>query len=99
MDTEKTLDLNKPLFSYSRYERNEYGYGDDFIHRDGDGVDMQVFFNQATGEFVSKCVSISDFTNLVEGESAVTRMPGLGTRSTRKNSFQMTSPKSKSTMG
>ena len=26
MDTEKTLDLNKPLFSYSRYERNEYGY-------------------------------------------------------------------------
>ncbi len=47
MDTEKTLDLNKPLFSYSRYERNEYGYGDDFIHRDGDGVDMQVFFNQA----------------------------------------------------
>ena len=40
MDTEKTLDLNKPLFSYSRYERNEYGYGDDFIHRDGDGVDM-----------------------------------------------------------
>lgn len=34
MDTEKTLDLNKPLFSYSRYERNEYGYGDDFIHRD-----------------------------------------------------------------
>lgn len=45
MDTEKTLDLNKPLFSYSRYERNEYGYGDDFIHRDGDGVDMQVFFN------------------------------------------------------
>lgn len=69
MDTEKTLDLNKPLFSYSRYERNEYGYGDDFIHRDGDGVDMQVFFNQATGEFVSKGVSISDFTNLVEGES------------------------------
>ena len=65
MDTEKTLDLNKPLFSYSRYERNEYGYGDDFIHRDGDGVDMQVFFNQATGEFVSKGVSISDFTNLV----------------------------------
>lgn len=50
MDTEKTLDLNKPLFSYSRYERNEYGYGDDFIHRDGDGVDMQVFFNQATGK-------------------------------------------------
>lgn len=41
MDTEKTLDLNKPLFSYSRYERNEYGYGDDFIHRDGDGVDIQ----------------------------------------------------------
>lgn len=70
MDTEKTLDLNKPLFSYSRYERNEYGYGDDFIHRDGDGVDMQVFFNQATGEFVSKGVSISDFTNLVEGKSA-----------------------------
>ena len=70
MDTEKTLDLNKPLFSYSRYERNEYGYGDDFIHRDGDGVDMQVFFNRATGEFVSKCVSFSDFTNLVEGESA-----------------------------
>ena len=70
MDTEKTLDLNKPLFSYSRYERNEYGYGDDFIHRDGDGVDMQVFFNQATGEFVSKGVSISDFTNLVEGNSA-----------------------------
>lgn len=69
MDTEKTLDLDKPLFSYSRYERNEYGYGDDFIHRDGDGVDMQVFFNQATGEFVSKGVSISDFTNLVEGKS------------------------------
>ncbi len=69
MDTEKTLDLNKPLFSYSRYERNEYGYGDDFIHRDGDGVDMQVFFNQATGEFVSKGVSISDFTNLVEGKT------------------------------
>ena len=41
MDTEKTLDLNKPLFSYSRYERNEYGYGDDFIHRDGDGVDVR----------------------------------------------------------
>lgn len=29
----------------------------------------------------------------------VTRMPGLGTRSTQKNFFQMTSPKSKSTMG
>lgn len=49
MDTEITLDLNKPLFSYSRYEINDHGYGDDFIHRDGDGVDMQVFFNQATG--------------------------------------------------
>ena len=99
MDTEKTLDLNKPLFSYSRYERNEYGYGDDFIHRDGDGVDMQVFFNQATGEFVSKGVSISDFTNLVEGKSARDTNAWTGTRSTQKNSFQMTSPKSKSTMG
>lgn len=99
MDTEKTLDLNKPLFSYSRYERNEYGYGDDFIHRDGDGVDMQVFFNQATGEFVSKGVSISDFTNLVEGKFARDTNAWTGTRSTRKNSFQMTSPKSKSTMG
>ena len=67
MDTEITLDLNKPLFSYSRYERNDHGYGDDFIHRDGDGVNMQVFFDRATGEFVSKGVSISDFTNLVEG--------------------------------
>lgn len=99
MDTEKTLDLNKPLFSYSRYERNEYGYGDDFIHRDGDGVDMQVFFNQATGEFVSKGVSISDFTISLKANPPVTRMPGLGTRSTQKNFFQMTSPKSKSTMG
>lgn len=70
MDTEKTLDLNKPLFSYSRYEINDHGYGDDFIHRDGNGVNMQVFFDRATGEFVSKGVSISDFTNLVEGESA-----------------------------
>lgn len=70
MDTEITLDLNKPLFSYSRYERNDHGYGDDFIHRDGDGVNMQVFFDRATGEFVSKGVSISDFTNLVEGKSA-----------------------------
>lgn len=69
MDTEKTLDLNEPLFSYSRYERNEYGYGDDFVHRDGNGVSMQVFFDRATGEFVSKGVSFSDFTNLVEGES------------------------------
>lgn len=69
MDTEKTLDLNKPLFSYSRYEINDHGYGDDFIHRDDDGVNMQVFFDRATGEFVSKGVSISDFTNLVEGES------------------------------
>lgn len=69
MNTEKTLDLNKPLFSYSRYEINDHGYGDDFIHRDGDGVNMQVFFDRATGEFVSKGVSISDFTNLVEGES------------------------------
>lgn len=34
-----------------------------------------------------------------ENVVGVTRMPGLGTRSTRKNSFQMTSPKSKSTMG
>lgn len=40
MDTEITLDLNKPLFSYSRYEINDHGYGDDFIHRDGDGVNM-----------------------------------------------------------
>ena len=70
MDTEITLDLNKPLFSYSRYEINDHGYGDDFIHRDGDGVNMQVFFDRATGEFVSKGVSISDFTNLVEGKSA-----------------------------
>ena len=69
MDTEITLDLNKPLFSYSRYEINDHGYGDDFIHRDGDGVNMQVFFDRATGEFVSKGVSISDFTNLIEGES------------------------------
>ena len=46
MDTEITLDLNKPLFSYSRYERNDHGYGDDFIHRDGDGVNMQVFFDR-----------------------------------------------------
>ena len=69
MDTEKTLDLNKPLFSYSRYEINDHGYGDDFIHRDGDGVNMQVFFDRVTGEFISKGVSISDFTNLVEGES------------------------------
>ena len=49
MDTEITLDLNKPLFSYSRYEINDQGYGDDFIHRDGDGVNMQVFFDRATG--------------------------------------------------
>lgn len=70
MDTEITLDLNKPLFSYSRYEINDHAYGDDFIHRDGDGVNMQVFFDRATGEFVSKGVSISDFTNLVEGKSA-----------------------------
>ena len=69
MDTGKTLDLDKPLFSYRRYERNEYGYGDDFIHRDGDGIDMQVFFDRSTGEFVSKGVSFTDFTNLVEGES------------------------------
>ena len=69
MDTEITLDLNKPLFSYSRYEINDHGYGDDFIHRAGDGVNMQVFFDRATGEFVSKGVSISDFTNLIEGES------------------------------
>lgn len=40
MDTEITLDLNKPLFSYSRYEINDHGYGDDFIHRDGDHVHL-----------------------------------------------------------
>ena len=77
MDTEITLDLNKPLFSYSRYEINDHGYGDDFIHRDGDGVNMQVFFDRATGEFVSKSVSISDFTNLIEGKSALSHMPGI----------------------
>lgn len=64
MDTEITLDLNKPLFSYSRYEINDHGYGDDFIHRDADGVNMQVFFDRATGEFVSKGASTSRMIRL-----------------------------------
>lgn len=53
MTTEKNLALSKPLFSYSRYERNDSGYGDDFIHRDGEGVNVQVSFDRATGVFVS----------------------------------------------
>lgn len=69
MTTEKNLALSKPLFSYSRYERNDSGYGDDFIHRDGEGVNVQVSFDRATGVFVSKSESFYDYSNLVEGES------------------------------
>ena len=41
------LDYHKELLASLK---DHFGCGDDFIHRDGDGVDMQVFFNQATGE-------------------------------------------------
>ena len=59
MDTEKTLDLNKPLFSYSRYERNEYGYGDDFIHRDGDAV-AKTFYALSGESFDSYLMTASE---------------------------------------
>ncbi len=63
MDTEKTLDLNKPLFSYSRYEMETSTVTETTLSTaTAKASTCRFFLIKPPASSVSKGVSISDFT-------------------------------------